>query len=454
MRLSTLFLMNCRIRAWTNSAGDEPVVVNRTLSHLANLIIDQPQMAEHLRRTIDYYLTRGHLPTLAQLQLGVRAVPYVRSSASSPIPGLDVVGCGYDPLLLESRFCILDNKNSSENEQWVDPYNQTVVYSVPDGYFAVNTPESLSIDASVMVTSVEDYFQKKTTVTVRHTKGFLGLGKKRIQTTVTDFYRRFYQDYYSMTMRLKQIGWYTLAVSTFPYPKFNPTAEQAFARLPAAFNLNEIRIWKEFFAIYGTHIVVAVNMGGLVWAETWYEKCLTYEHTEQWVNQQVTTSFWFFGSTQSNTGSHNVNIDEKFKQYSIMSSQLLGGSETIDPVDWDKWIKTVKYNPRPISYRIVQLDELLPQGNRRTALKAAIEYVLNEAIEEDRAYVAQLENARGPPPTKCSRNPVMNRYVRSPNREDNVAAARLALCPYVGYNGMTCGGTSTKTTSMSNYRRV
>ncbi|CAF3989734.1 unnamed protein product, partial [Adineta steineri] len=440
--------------AWTNNAGEHPVVINRTLSHLANLITDHPEIAQHLRRTIDFYLTKGHLPTLTQLQLGVKAASRPKASTVIRINGLDVVGCGYNPLMLESRFCILDNSNTSENEQWIDPYNHTVAYALPNGYFAVNTPESLSIDASVMVTSVEDYFQKATSITVRHTKGFLGLGKKRIQTTVVDFYRRFHQDYYSMTMRLKQIGWYTLAVSTFPYPKLNPIAEQAFARLPTAFNPTSIHIWKEFFATFGTHIVVAANMGGLVRAETWYEKCLNYEHTEQWVNTQVTTSFWFFGSTQTNTGHHNFQIDEKFKQYSIITSQLLGGTETVDPVNWANWTKTVKYNPRPISYRLVQLDELLPQGDRRTALKAAIEYVLNEAIQEDRAYVAQLENVREPPPTKCSRNPAVNRFMRSLKIEDNVAAAKLALCPYVGYTGMTCAGAPVKTTSMSNYKRL
>jgi hypothetical protein len=450
----TVFHLLRYTRAWTNNAGEQPVVINRTLSHLANLIADQPEVAAHLRRTIDFYLARGFLPTFAQLQLGAKVVPYIRSSAATPITGLDVVGCGYDPLLLESRFCILDNTNTSENEQWVDPYNQTIAYSLPNGYFAINTPESLTVDASVMVTSVEDYFQKKTSITVRHTKGFLGLRKKRIQTTVTDFYRRFYHDYYSMTMRLKQIGWYTLAVSTFPYPKFNPIAEKAFAQLPTTFDPNSIHIWKEFFATFGTHIVVAANMGGLVWAETWYEKCLNYEHTEQWVNQQVTSSFWFLGSSQSNNAQHQMYVDEKFKQYSIISSQLLGGSEAIDPKNWDQWRKTVKYNPRPISYRLVQLDELIPQGARRTALKAAIEYVLNEAIDEDRTYVAQLESTRGPPLTKCSRNPIARRQERSATKEDNVAAARLALCPYVGYSGMFCAGDPIKATSTSAYKRV
>jgi hypothetical protein len=62
-----------------------------------------------------------------------------------PIAGLDVVGCGYDLLSLQSRLCILDISNSSENEHWTDPYNQSFSYSLPNGFFAINTPESLTI---------------------------------------------------------------------------------------------------------------------------------------------------------------------------------------------------------------------------------------------------------------------------------------------------------------------
>lgn len=441
------------LRTWTNNAGEQPVVINRTLSHIANLVNDQPLVAEHLRRTIDFYLTKGFLPTLAQLQSRLKSVSHLKSSIVTPIAGLDVVGCGYDPLMLESRFCILDNTNTSENEQWIDPYNHSITYSMPNGYFAVNTPESLAIDASAMITSVEDYFKRKTSVTVRYHGGFLGIGRKRTQTTVTDFYRRFYQNYYSMVMRLKQIGWYTLAVSTFPYPKLNSIAEQAFSRLPTIFNPDSIHIWKEFFAVFGTHIAVAANMGGHVWAETWYEKCLNYEHSEQWINKQVTTSFWFIPISTTNSQGHQADIDERFISHSIMSSQLLGGSESIDPKNWNEWAKTVKYNPRPISYRLVQLDELLPQGDRRTALKAAIEYVLNEALDEDRAYVADLENSRNPPPVTCNRKLATSRSQKLTTKDD-AAAARLALCPYVGYNGMTCPGDTTKAVSMSNYKRV
>jgi hypothetical protein len=134
-------------RTWLNYAGDQPVVVNRTLGNIANLIRTNSKVQAHLRQTIDFYLTNGVLPTLDDLQSGARLL---RIDSSPPAPvgpifGLDVVGCGFDINNRQSRLCILDTSNTSENEIWTDPYNQSLSYSLPNGFFATNTPESLTV---------------------------------------------------------------------------------------------------------------------------------------------------------------------------------------------------------------------------------------------------------------------------------------------------------------------
>jgi hypothetical protein len=133
-------------RTWSNNAGNQPVVINRTLSHIAILIRSNKQVQEHLRRTVDFYLNNGFLPTLAQLKTGrIARVLTSPPTPIGPIFGLDVVGCGYDLFSLKSRLCILDTSNSSENESWTDPYNSNRSYSLPNGFFATNTPESLTV---------------------------------------------------------------------------------------------------------------------------------------------------------------------------------------------------------------------------------------------------------------------------------------------------------------------
>jgi hypothetical protein len=270
----------------------------------------------------------------------------------------------------------------------------------------------------------------------------------------TEFYRRFYQDYYNLVLRLKQIGWYTLSVSIFPYPKLNSVATEAFASLPSTFNASDIDIWQDFISAYGTHLVVASQMGGQVWAETWYEKCLTYEHTEVWINEQVTTTFIGIFEEDSNTESHTSHVDEKFKQYSIFATQLLGGTESIAPEKWQEWAPTVKDDPRPISYRLVPLYDLLPEGDQRSALKTAIEYITKQAELENQAYIASLEAIRGPPPTVCSRNRVRRSDTNSTNSPLYTDADLKDLCPFVGYDGGTCVGSTNREALVPVYRRV
>ncbi|CAF4835198.1 unnamed protein product, partial [Rotaria sp. Silwood2] len=146
--------------------------------------------------------------------------------------------------------------------------------------------------------------------------------------------------------------------------------------------------------------------GGQVWAETWYEKCLTYEHTQTWIDEQVTKSWFIFVVSSENSNDYRQEIDERFRQHSTFSAQLLGGTDSIDPSEWEKWAPTIKRKPRSISYRLISLDEILPESDLRNALKAAIDYVLKLAEKEDRNYINQLESLRGPPKNKCSQNEI------------------------------------------------
>ena len=304
-----------------------------------------------------------------------------------------------------------------------------------------------------MLTSVEDYYRYTTRVQVWKQRGFLF--RKRIERRTTEFYRRFYHDFYNLVLRLKQIGWYTLSVSTFPYPKFTPLAQRAFANLPSKFDPKDMNIWEDFISSFGTHLVVSSQMGGQVWAESWYEKCLNYEHTEVWIREQVSRSFAFIFNSRSITEEHKRTVDERFKQSSIFSSQLLGGTEAIPTDKWEEWIPTVKLDPRPISYRLIPLYELLPEGNLRTTLQIAIEYIIDQAEVEHRTYIASLESLRGPPPTQCSRNRVRRSITNStPPAQVNYTAIQDALCPYVGYNGLTCAGPTGRQAFTPVYRRV
>ncbi|CAF2064098.1 unnamed protein product [Rotaria magnacalcarata] len=431
---------------WQRRASEHPVVVNRTLFSIDSLIRGKPRVQEHLRRTIQFYLKDGIIPTLAQLSgrsTGRRVS--IEYKPRGPIHGLDVVGCGYNILKMENKFCIFDQSNFTENERWSDPYNKNLTYSVPNGWFVVNTPESLTLDGEITVTSVEDYFRSKITVTVSRSGGWLGIGRRTSRKTVAEFYRRFYQDYYNLVLRMKQIGWYTLSVSAFPYPKLNPIVQKALDGLPVYFNVSDIKIWEEFFEAFGTHVVVSSNMGGQVWAETWYEKCLTYEHSQRWIDEQVSKNWFGIRVGVKNIRDYSKTVDERFKQHSIFTSELLGGTESIDPSEWEKWAPTIKAKPRAISYRLLALAEILPPGDLRNAVKAAINYILTTAQKEEHRYIDQLKSMRDPPQRKCSRNEIRTKRSSETTPEEE---AKKQFCPYIGYKGQECLGSQIKGRSL------
>lgn len=108
-------------------------------------MLDKPEVESHLRRTIEFYIKNGILPTLDQLKSGKVSSRRYSVPSIGLIPGLDAVGCGFDVTTLENRFCLLELRKSSNNARWYDPYNPSFSYSLPEGFFATNTPESLSI---------------------------------------------------------------------------------------------------------------------------------------------------------------------------------------------------------------------------------------------------------------------------------------------------------------------
>ena len=425
-------------RAWRTQAGQQPVVVNRTLSPIYRLIRNYPTVRQHLRKTIEFYLQNGVFPNYYQLK--TQLLGRMAWSPAKPIgmiTGLDVVGCGYNVLTLETKFCMLDRGKFEDNELWSDPMNRSLTYTVPDGWFVTNSPELLALDGSFLVTSVEDYYRRTESISVHSSRSFLGFSRSYRSTRIRDFYRRFHQEYYNLVIKMKKLGWYSLTVRIFPYPPLNSIAQQAIDNMPTTFSPENITIWEEFFEIFGTHLVVSSTMGGHARSEIWYEQCLKHERSERWIHEQIVKSGWFYRKSYE-SHSYTGTVDEHFRRHSMTSFKILGGNEDVSSFDWDQWLLTVKNHPRSISKNLVPLDEILPRGSKRTAFKQAIAYVLNKAVNKSREYVNELQDERGPPPVSCSRTGVRTRRQIS---KPNINEMKQELCPFLGFHGKECAGT-------------
>ncbi|CAF5019543.1 unnamed protein product, partial [Rotaria sp. Silwood1] len=157
---------------WIHALDKRPSVINRTLIYLTYLLDDYPEVQNHLQKTIDYYQKHGVLPTLAQLN-GKKN--FKLSSTHLPsIYGLDIVGCGFDILSMQSKLCLIDISKMNDENQYIDPFNRSLIYSVPIGFYAIDTPDSLTLNFSIQLRTIDDYYKRTFYSTHSDSFGFLG----------------------------------------------------------------------------------------------------------------------------------------------------------------------------------------------------------------------------------------------------------------------------------------
>ena len=52
-------------------------------------------------------------------------------------------------------------------------------------------------------------------------------------------------------------------------------------------NIRTVAVYKMFFDSFGTDVVTAADMGGLVWAENWFESCLNRLYSDVCITHEV-----------------------------------------------------------------------------------------------------------------------------------------------------------------------
>ena len=94
-----------------------------------------------------------------------------------PVPGLSVVGCGFDAPTLSSKTCLFSLPDSeSRRTTWSNPYYPDIVYDIPYGFYAANTPESLTLNGTIIMNTVDDYIENSIYYEHHHRHGFMGFG--------------------------------------------------------------------------------------------------------------------------------------------------------------------------------------------------------------------------------------------------------------------------------------
>ncbi|KAL4484623.1 hypothetical protein ABPG74_019800 [Tetrahymena malaccensis] len=333
------------------------------------------------------------LPTFVEIQNFQVAL----KEQTQLIPGADIVGCGFDSTSLEDKRCIFDL--DGENYQWSNPNDPSIEFTVPEMLFVMNKPESFTLNGTAIFSTFQDFVKETFWETRQDKHGFLGFGAKHKRTQYHEFYEKIYQQNQKLILNLRQITWYTLKVPTFPNPPFNSIFEQSIKMLPTVFNSQTSQFFNQFIEAFGTHVVIEGDFGGLVYAEDWLETCLIKTHDEVWIKEQVSRRYDPFGFFRKDSTKQTdvKQISTDFKENSEYHALLLGGTEKIPLNDWDKWVPTIKYNPKALNRKIVPLTNFLPDGPQKDALSAALLAFRQQATDEQQAYISQLQQIAPPP---------------------------------------------------------
>ena len=137
----------------------------------------------------------------------------------------------------------------------------------------------------------------------------------------------FYAHTYSLALSLKQIAWYSLSLMEFPLPTFTKAFQMSLDYLPSAYDASN-PVFKMFFESFGTSVVTKADMGGLVWAETWFESCLERKMTDICIDDEVSKGWWI---AHHHTSDHKCDehMKEDFWKMSEWHYEMLGGTDKV-----------------------------------------------------------------------------------------------------------------------------
>ncbi|KAG9394743.1 MAC/Perforin domain [Carpediemonas membranifera] len=345
---------------WLASVTQHPFALNATLLAIDQIIPDA-KIAANVRETIAYYVKHSAFPTAPLTSNAVADL--------APIPGADFVGHGVDDSNLGVPLKPVVDFTYGSGKVWVNPIYTDLQYAVPDQIPAVeNTPESFEMNGTFLFDDVQDYVRWSMSSSSSH-----GLFHSKSKTTKT-FYERYYENDQAMSMLLKEYSWYTLVFP--PFPPVRPSAALAsiLDRMPTTYSSDyDKKLWDTFVAMYGTAYYTKAVMGGQMNAKTWFHKCFLSEESAKWVSEQSGWSIFGIISKGHAKKTAESKIDHNFNEYHHTDINFVGGDNTIQASDWEKWVATIKKNPAPIDSTTMPLESLIQitHGNLVSAFKAA-----------------------------------------------------------------------------------
>ena len=358
--------------AWLAQVARQPVVVNRTLYPLSDLVKwKRPDVAHHLRSTIDFYLKYGELPKLNNI---IRRGRSTKNSLKT-IFGLNIVGCGLDILTLETKSCLF-NLTYRQETIWNELSDADLSYRIPDGYSVKGTDQMQSNFETKIFKQPTDFIENMTEIVNQDRRTYLIIDSSLIHEKISSNFWEARNNKLNLAVTRRKVNWYSLTIDSVSKPFLNTDAEMMLINLPKNFDRHEsFTPWQNFFDRYGTHYVDSADFGGMVWTKNFVEYCDSHDKFTDQVTDQLNRCYWPMTTAEFNS-MYRPEVDEDCLSCNISNIKIRGGDEHVFPFELQTWLRSIKRNPQVVMYRLLPIYHVLPLNSReRTALEQATNYI-------------------------------------------------------------------------------
>ncbi|KAL4511127.1 hypothetical protein ABPG73_008205 [Tetrahymena malaccensis] len=419
---------------WESQVPQRPQPVNTTVSYISDLAFEYPEVQLHLRKTIEFYLKNGKLPTFAEIQSfqatlqeqtpgtystkspSLFAKRYLYKVLSSsiieeamkelcPFPGYHGIYCPQENLTFNAYRRQLQQsiprmpsgigasfdistgelklpaieltypENPSQDQIYTDPLSNRQ-YVMADQ----TQVEQIQLDADVKI--FKDEFEL-TSIWLDATKSGQWLGGEYSQSKdLNDVFDRFFKGNQetSISQQAKNVIRLTFKTDNL---KLNRFAQRAIDALPEDFQPD---IYNQFLDSWGTHISFDTYIGGMIEKQTVFKDCVyaTPSFTGGLTPEQVVQAL--HNELQGNQAEgyfvarRLVSIDHKF-----------GGN----PEDVANWESTISQNPALLKInRFVSWDNATSNPQVKQNLQQAINNRIESMKQRQESYQAQVKEER------------------------------------------------------------
>ncbi|KAL4511159.1 hypothetical protein ABPG73_008237 [Tetrahymena malaccensis] len=412
---------------WESQVPQKPQPVNTTVSYISDLAFEYPEVQGHLKKTIEFYLKNGKLPSFSEIQnfsialqqpktpsLFSKRMLYKLLSESNideavqelcPFPGYhgtycpqqnpaflaqkrqleqsiprmpSGIGASFDISTGQLKLPAIQLTYSSEPSQeqiYKDPLSDHTFVIADETQI-----EQINLDADVKIFKNEF---ELTNIWLDATKNGQWFGGEYSQSKdLNEVFEKYFKGNQetSISQLSKNVIRLTFKTDNL---KLNRFAQRAIDALPEEFQPD---VYNEFLNSWGTHISVDTYVGGMIEKQTVFKDCvyatpsftggLSADQVVQALHNELNgnPADGYFAARRQ------VSIDHKF-----------GGN----PEDVANWESTISQNPALLKInRFISWDNMTANPSVKANLQQAINNRVEAMKQRQESYQAQIREER------------------------------------------------------------